>query len=125
MKLHAAFPFTPNKSWVRNTSWFYQNCFRISFKPETACDRWRMVGLQRKRNPSILSSNEKALKIPENEAAILPDINNHEAVVSVRKVYIGKVLEIDDSDTKISFYEGARTLSIGSILHEPKKRDEN
>ena len=26
MKRHAAFPSTPNKSWVRNT-WFCQNCF--------------------------------------------------------------------------------------------------
>ena len=37
---------------------------------------------------------------------------------------IGKVLKIDDSDAKISFYEHVGTLSIGSIFHEPKKRDE-
>ena len=41
-----------------------------------------------------------------------------------RKVYIGKVLEIDDSDAKISFHEHATTLSIASIFREPKKRDE-
>ena len=29
MKLHAAFPSTPNKLCVRNTSCFCQNCFRI------------------------------------------------------------------------------------------------
>ena len=46
------------------------------------------------------------------------------AAVCGRKVYIGKVLEIDDSDAKISFYEHAGTLSIGSIFREPKKRDE-
>ena len=53
MKLHAASPSTPKKFLVRNTSCFCQNCFKTSFKPETACDGWRMVGLQRKRNPSI------------------------------------------------------------------------
>ena len=37
---------------------------------------------------------------------------------------IGKVLKIDNSDAKISFYEHVGTLSIGSIFHEPKKRDE-
>ena len=41
-----------------------------------------------------------------------------------RKVYIGKVFEIDDSDAKISFYEYTGTLSIGSTICEPKKRDE-
>ena len=124
MKLHAAFLSTPNNLWVKNTSCFCQNCFRTSFKPETVCDRWRMVDLQRKRNPSILSSSEKAVEIPENEAAIVPNINEHVAAGYDRKVYIDKVLEIDDSDAKISFYEHAGTLSIGSIFREPKKRDE-
>ena len=83
-----------------------------------------MVDLQRKRNPSILSSSEKAVEIPENEAAIVPDINDHVVAGYDRKVYIGKVLEIDDSDVKISFYEHTGTLSIGSIFREPKKRNE-
>ena len=38
-----------------------------------------------------------------------------------RKVYIGKVFEIDDSDAKISFYEYTGTLLIGSTFSEPKK----
>ena len=77
MELHAAFPSTPNKLWVRNTPCFCQNYFGTYFKPETACEGWRMVDLQRKRNPSILSSSEKVVEIPENEAAIVPDINDH------------------------------------------------
>ena len=40
------------------------------------------------------------------------------------KVYIGKVLEIDDSDAKISFYEYTVTSSVGSTFSEPKKKDE-
>ena len=124
IELHAAFSSTPNKLWVKNTSCFYQNCFGTSFKPETVCDGWRMVDLQRKRNSSILSSSEKAVEIPENEAAIVPDINDHVAAGYDRKVYISKVLEVDDSDAKISFYEHAGTLSIDSIFREPKKRDE-
>ena len=62
--------------------------------------------------------------MPENEAAIVPNINNHVAAGYDRTVYIGKVLQIDGSDTKISFYEHAGTLSIGSIFRKPKKRDE-
>ena len=41
-----------------------------------------------------------------------------------RKVYIGNVFEINDSDAKISFYKYTGTLSIGSISFESKKRDE-
>ena len=77
MELHAAFPSTPNKLWVRNTPCFCQNYFGTYFKPETACEGQRMVDLQRKRNPSILSSCEKVVEIPENEVAIVPDINDH------------------------------------------------
>ena len=78
----------------------------------------------RKRNPSILSSSEKAVEIPENELDTVPDKHNHVAAVYDRKINIGKVLEIDDSDVKISFYEYTGTLSIGSTFWEPKKKDE-
>ena len=108
---------------MRNTSCFCQNYFETSFKPETACVGWRMVDLQRKRNLSILSSREKAVEIPENDAAIVLDINDLVAAEYDGKVYIGKVLEIDYSDAKISFYEHAGTLSIGLIFRDPKKRD--
>ena len=81
-----------------------------------------MVDLQQKNNPSILPSSKKTVEIPENEANIVPDINDPVAAVYDRKVYIGKGLEINDSDGKISFYEHARTLSIGSIFREPKKK---
>ena len=37
MKLYAAFPFTPNKLWVRNISCFCQKCVGTSFKSEAAC----------------------------------------------------------------------------------------
>ena len=120
-KIHAAFLSTPNKLWVKNTSYFCQNCFGTSFKPETACDGWRMVDLQRKKNPSIISSSEKAVEIPENEAAIVSGINDHVAAGYDRKVYIGQVLEIDDSDVKILFYEYDGTLTIDSIFRKPKR----
>ena len=83
-----------------------------------------MADFQRKRNPSILLSSEKTAEISENETAIVPDINDHLAAAYDRKVYIGNMHEIDDSDAKISFYEHAGTLSIGSIFCEPKMRDE-
>ena len=100
MKLDAAFPSTPNKLWMMNTS--CQNCYRTSFKSETVCDGWRMADLQQKRNLSILSSTEK---ITEKEATVVPDINDYVVVGYDRKVYIAKVLEMDDSDAKISFYK--------------------
>ena len=62
-----------------------------------------MVDLQWKTNPLILWSNENTVQIPENETAIVPDINNHVAAVYARKVYTGKVFEIDYSDTKFFF----------------------
>ena len=70
---------------------FSQNCF-ISFKFETACDRWKMANLQWKRNLSILSSNKKAVEIPENETGIVSDRTDDVAVVYDGKFYIDKVL---------------------------------
>ena len=52
------------------------------------------------------------------------DINDHVVAGYDRKVCIGKVLEMHDSDAKIQFYQHVGTLSIGSIFREPKKRDE-
>ena len=42
MKLHAVFPSTPNKLWVRNTSGFCQNCFRYlsSLKQHAMVGEW-------------------------------------------------------------------------------------
>ena len=60
-----------------------------------------MVHLQQKKNPLILSSSEKAFEIPENEAAIVLDINDHAVAGYDRKVYIDKVLKINDSDSNL------------------------
>ena len=83
---------------MRNTSCFCQNYFGTYFKPKAACNGWKLVDLQRKSNPSILSSSEKAVEIPEKEAAVVPDIGGH---VAAGYVYIGKVLQINDSDAEI------------------------
>ena len=103
MKLHAVFRSTPNKLRVKNPSCFCQNCFETSSKYETTCDLWKKVDLQRKRNPSILSStsSEKTVKLTENKANIVPDINDHVAAVYDSKVYIDKVLQVDDSNAKV------------------------
>ena len=42
--------------------------------------------------------------MPENETVIVSDINNHVKAGYGRKVYIGKVFEIDDSHSKILFF---------------------
>ena len=51
-----------------------------------------MVNLQWKRNLSILSSNEKAVEIPENESGVVSDRTDDVAVVYDGKFYIDKVL---------------------------------
>ena len=40
----------------------------------------------------MVSRSEKVVEIPENEGAIVPDINDHVAAGHDRKVYNGKVL---------------------------------
>ena len=60
-----------------------------------------MVDLKQKRNPLIPSSSEKDFEIPENEAAIVLDINDHAVAGYDRKVYIGKVLKVNDSDANL------------------------
>ena len=60
-----------------------------------------MVDLQQKRNPLIPSSSEKDFEIPENEAAIVLDINDHAVAGYDRKVYTGKVLKVNDSDANL------------------------
>ena len=118
-----SFPFY-SKETVGEEHLFLSRLFWTSFKSEIACNGWKMVELQRKWNPLILWSKEKAVWIPENETAIVPDINDHLAAVHDRKVYIGEVFEIDDSNAKISLHEYAGTLSIGSTFCEPKMRVE-
>ena len=63
-----------------------------NIKPETECDGWKRTDLQRKRNPSILSSSKNAVEIPENETAIILDIKDYVAAGFDRKVYIDKGL---------------------------------
>ena len=48
--------------------------------------------MQRKRNPSILSSSKNTVEIPENETTIILDINGYVAAGFDRKVYIDKGL---------------------------------
>ena len=47
----------------------------------------------------------KAVYIPENDTAIVPDINYHVVARYDRKAYVGKVFQIDDSDAKLSFWD--------------------
>ena len=72
----------------------------------------------------MVSSSEKVVEIPENEGAIVPDINDHVAAGHDRKVYNGKVPETDDLDAQISFYEHDGTVSIGSIFRQLEIKDE-
>ena len=80
-----------------------------------------MVDLQRKRNLSILSS-EKAVEIPENQAAVVPHINDHVTARYDRKFYVSKALEIDDSDANISFYEYYNSINKFNFLRAQKER---
>ena len=102
---------------------------KIVFKHLSSLKQHAMVGelmicCEKESLNTIKQWKDTRYQIPENEAAIVPNINNDVAAGYDRTVSIGKVLEIDDSDAKISFYGHAGTLSIGSIFRKPKKRDE-
>ena len=90
------------------------------YKPETAYDGWKMIDLQRKGNLPI--GPEKAVEIPENEAAIVLDINDHKAAGYDMKVDIGKVLEIDDSDAKSHFMNMLGLYQWVQFSTSPKRR---
>lgn len=112
MKIHAVFPHEVNRIWVREMSCFCQSCFTNKFHSETACHGWRMANLKSLTN------------VPARDQEMLPEVNEHVAAIYDRAVYIGKVIDVDDTDAHISFYEHNGMITHTTVFRVPKRKDE-
>ena len=113
LKLHAVFPHEANRIWVRDLSCFCKNCFTTSFQSDTACKGWRLANL-------------KLSNAPAPGQNVSPDIGDHVAAVYKydQKVYVGKVIEFDESEVHISFYKHNGSITNNTIFNKPKRKDE-
>ena len=121
MKLHAVLPHSPNKFWVRNTSYFNNCCFNDnSFQPQPniSCQCWRLIRLNRKTS----DSPQKLL----NSDDVLLNLNDYVAAVYGvdKKVYIGKVIDVDQTDINVNVLKHKGEISRNSAFVEPRKKDE-
>ena len=117
MKVHAVFPHAPNKIWVKDTSCFDRCCYNGSFQLNSACEGWRLVNLK----GNDVECTEYQSKI---EDVVVPDVNDFVAAVYDRKVYVGRAIEVDDSDANISFYKHSGEITKNSAFREPDIKDE-
>ena len=56
--------------------------------------------------------------------AIVPDKNDYVSVVYDRRFYYGKVIEVDETHTNITFLENKVDASNNPISCEPRRRSE-
>ena len=120
MKLHPVLPHGLNKIWVRSTSCFNSCCFNdnsIQPKPNNSCQGWGLICLNSK-------TSDQPQK-PSNSDGILPQLNDYVAAVyeGDKKVYIGKVIDVDQTDVNVSFLEHKGEISRKSIFVEPRRKD--
>ena len=121
MKLHPVLPHGSNKIWVRNTCCFNSCCFiDNSFQPQpnNSCQGQHLTCL-----------NSKTSNLPQklsNSDGILPQLNDYVAAVyeGDKKVYIGKVTDVDQTDVNVSFLEHQGEISRKSIFVELRKKDQ-
>jgi len=118
MKLHAVLPHAPNKIWVRENSCFGYCCFKRSIQKDTKCDGWRLVDLKAGESNAD-KDDDKAV-----DESVVPDIDDYVAAVYDKKVYIGKITVVDETDANIKFYEHTGDISNHTIFREPRRKDE-
>ena len=113
LKLHPVFPDGANRIWVRDLSGFCKNCFTTSFQCDTVCKGGRL-------------GNLKLSNAPAPGQNVSPDIGDHVAAVYKhdQKVYVGKVIEFDESEVHISFYKHNGSITNNTIFNKPKRKDE-
>ena len=112
MKVYNVFPYEINSICVIEMSCFCNGCFAANFHPNTACKGWCIANLKQISNVSVSSQ------------AISPEIEDHVAAVYDRTVYVGKVLEVNDSDAHITFYQHSRNITGLIVFRMPKCNDE-
>ena len=112
LKLHAVFPHEePNKIWVINMSCICQKCFNDGFMPESTCKGWRVANL-RKLNNGFGSNN------------IILEVDEYVAAVYDRNVYLGKTIEVDESEVHAFFFQYIGKIEKNSVFRMSKKEDQ-
>ena len=112
MKTHAVFPHETNSIWVREMSCFCRGCSIARFHSSTACTGWRIA------NRKGISNK------PVSGQEILPEVNEHVAAVYDQHVYNGMVIDVDDSDAHITFYQHSGDITSTTVFRFPKRKDD-
>ena len=112
MKVHAVLPEETNKIWVRATSYFGDCCFKRGIQKNTMCEGWRLVDVRAEQNEE------------NNDEVILPEKGDYVAAVYDNRVYVGRVIEVDETDANITFFEHKGEISTSTVFREPRHRDE-
>ena len=118
MKVHAVLPEETNKIWVRATSCFGDCCFKREIQKNNMCEGWRLVDVRAEQN------NDGKVKEENNDEVILPEKGDYVAAVYDNRVYIGRVIEVDETDANITFFEHKGEISTSTVFREPRRRDE-
>ena len=116
------------------------NCFDKTFQPLSLCEEWKENCLSRE----VVSRATKLKALPAAQLQSQPDARRNKdagAKLSIHlkeedfvaavysedcQVYIGKVLEVDEDDTLISFihYGNSKQLDSDSVLKWQRQSDE-
>ena len=139
MKIHSVFSPAVNEIWAREVSCYCLNCFDKTFQPLFLCEGWKEHCPSRE----AVSRATKIKALPAAELQSQPDARRNkdtDAKESIRlkedfvaavysedcQVYIGKVLEVDEDDTLISFmhHGNSKPLDSNSVLKWPRQNDE-
>ena len=109
---------------------FCKKCFSISFQSATCCNGWKEVSvIKSNKTTKTKQDNKEEKKCNEEKAleeCVEPNVNDFVAAVYERKVYVGKVhdVDVDDSEAYIHFLTHTGTLNRNSKFREPKVIDD-
>ena len=118
MKVHAVLPEETRKIWVRATSCFGDCCFKRGIQKNTMCEGWRLVDVRAEQN------NDGKVNEESNDEVILPEKGDYVAAVYDNRLYVGRVIEVDETDANITFFEHKGEISTSTVFREPRRRDE-
>ena len=94
-------------------------CFNESFQENSKCEGWHLVDLKSGSN-SIDVTNVQDVEVEE---AVIPDIGDYVAAVYFedRKVYIGKVSALEETDAYVKFLKhNGNKITSSTIFRESK-----
>ena len=138
MKVHAVNGLEENKMAVRNISFFCYSCLTaMQFEEKSCFDGWSTHNLQKRKGNKITSTNHDVVQPKEIDYVKHAKEPNEDVAEQVQKhfhlevchfvaaiyeedlkPYIGKIVEIDDSDVHVIFM---KTSTSTSNLHSTFK----